>query len=235
MISASSKNLALYLMPSFERLLAAARQRELVASRRLARKNDCALEQALRQTMTAAAPSQTLAELVQARELHAVQVAAKIAQRRQQKTDARAQKAALLQPDPGAWLAWFDGSSHPNPGKLGIGGVLRSPAGVTLEICRMAGHGDSNEAEYLALIAVLEAALAAGVNQLIVYGDSQVVMGMLACAHPAAHLVEHSQRARALAAQIRSLTLTWIPRHRNAAADALSRQAIGFFPAAAAP
>ena len=190
------------------------------------------VDQALRQTLAAVAGTQTLESLVQKREERAEQERAKLGLRRTQKADARAKKAETLQPDPSFWLAWFDGSSHPNPGKLGIGGVLRSPAGETLEICRMAGHGDSNEAEYMALIAVLEAAIAAGAEQLVVYGDSRVVLdtvGAPALSVQVAHLQDLALQARQLAAQIASLSWRWIPRQKNAAADALSQRAIEMF------
>ncbi len=219
-------------MPNYDRLLAASTQRERAASRRIAAGSGLSAEQALRQTLTALAGTLTLTSLVQARELLAAQERAKVTLRRAKKAEARALKLAALQPDPAAWLAWFDGSSHPNPGKLGIGGVLRSPTGETLEICRMAGHGDSNEAEYMALISVLEAALAAGAGQLVVYGDSQVVLNAVSApmlAVQVAHLQELALHARQLATRITSIGWRWIPRQKNAAADALSQRAIEMF------
>ena len=75
-----------------------------------------------------------------------------------------------------AWLAWFDGSALPNPGRIGIGALLRGPQGQVVEISRRAGEGSSSEAEYLALIALLEAALLHQPAQLTVHGDSQVVI-----------------------------------------------------------
>ena len=134
---------------TYAQLCLAASQRERVASRRLALRNGIDAEQALRTTLAAVAGALTLAELVQSRTQSAALITENLARKRQQKTAARAAKAAAMLPDPAAWQAWFDGSSHPNPGRLGIGGVLRSPAGETLEISRMAGHGDSNEAEFL--------------------------------------------------------------------------------------
>ena len=140
-----------------------------------------------------------------------------------------AQKKASLQPDRGAWLAWFDGATSPNPGKMGIGALLQSPQGETLEISFAAGHGDSNEAEYLALIAVLEAAVGLQPDKLMVYGDSQVVINDVnnRGSVGAVGLQIHSKRAKQLMAQFKSATLTWLPRQKNTAADALSQQALG--------
>ena len=219
-------------MPIQDRLTAVSHQRERGAARRLALRTGLTPEQALRQTMAEAAGAISLMELVLERERSAALIAAALARRRSGKAAQRAARLAATQPDPDAWLAWFDGSCHPNPGKLGIGAILLSPEGDAVEICRMAGHGDSNEAEFLALIAVLEAAIAAGVSRMVVYGDSQIVIGAIRHPHPAAHLRHYSERARALAARIASLTLTWIPRHKNNVADALSQRAIALFASA---
>jgi ribonuclease HI len=140
---------------------------------------------------------------------------------------ARARRATVHEGRPTAWRAWFDGSARPNPGQCGIGAVLRGPAGVAVELARPAGHGNSSEAEYCALIAVLEAALAHGADELTVYGDSRVVIDDLggpdAFAAPA--LAACRAVAQGLAARIPQLTLRWIPRHKNLEADALSRRA----------
>jgi ribonuclease HI len=124
------------------------------------------------------------------------------------------------------WMAWFDGSARPNPGRIGIGGVLREPDGKLHEHYAAAGHGDSNEAEYLALIAVLEMAVKLGAAPLVIYGDSRVVIDSLSSTSHAGTLSDYHARAGALLAQLPEVTLRWIPRHRNAVADALSQRAL---------
>ncbi|WP_338760806.1 ribonuclease HI family protein [Massilia sp. METH4] len=127
------------------------------------------------------------------------------------------------------WRGWFDGSATPNPGRIGIGAVLVGPAGERIEISRRVGVGSSGDAEYLALIALLEAAVAAGARELAAYGDSQVVVqDVLIEGMPGARGLE-SYRAQALGlmARLDSVAVRWLPRHRNGAADALSQQAIG--------
>ena len=64
------------------------------------------------------------------------------------------------------WRSFFDGATVPNPGRRGIGGLLLGPAGQRVEIARDLGHGTNNEAEYDALIAVLEAAVVAQASPL---------------------------------------------------------------------
>lgn len=150
------------------------------------------------------------------------------------KSTALARKQARVQAAPGAWQAWFDGSAHPNPGRLGIGALLCGPQGERVEISRRAGHGDSGEAEYLALIALLEAALELAPPQLLVYGDSQVVINDVnqPAAPGAKGLESYRARVAALLAGLGEVSLRWIPRHRNGAADGLSQQAIASWPAA---
>lgn len=161
------------------------------------------------------------------------------AERREAKAAARAQKLAgrqaRLAPQAGAWQAWFDGSAHPNPGRLGIGALLLGPDGQRVEISRRAGHGNSGEAEYLALEALLEAAVSARPPLLAIYGDSQVVIGDVAdgtAARPGAGakgLEAHRERVLGLLEKLGAtgdVTLHWVPRHRNGEADRLSQQAI---------
>lgn len=128
----------------------------------------------------------------------------------------------------GTWRAWFDGSATPNPGRIGIGALLLGPAGERIEISRGAGHGTSGDAEYLALIALLEAAVQARAAELLVYGDSQaVVQDVLLAGVPGAKGLEaHRSRVHALMAQLDHVNVRWLPRHRNHEADELSQRAL---------
>jgi ribonuclease HI len=96
-----------------------------------------------------------------------------------------------------------------------------------IEISRPAGHGDSSEAEYRALIALLEAAIDHQAHPLAIFGDSLVVVDDVNGPDHAAAPVLHAYRStvHALLAQLDGVTLRWIPRHRNTAADALSQRA----------
>lgn len=132
--------------------------------------------------------------------------------------------------DNSIWYAWFDGATkHSNPGVRGIGGVLKGPAGERIEIAENIGAGTNNEAEYCALIAVLDAAVAARAQQLVVHGDSQLVIrqvnGEWLINSPS--LVPLCQTVLELKAQIPAVSLRWIPREENGEADELSKRAIG--------
>lgn len=227
--------LALFFMPApdYEALSAAAFHNERVLARRLAGRTGLTPEAALAQVLTdsagAAGLATLLAQRAQARALDAARRAAKV----QEKSERLAARQARGQAPAGAWLAWFDGSAHPNPGRLGIGALLCGPDGERVEISRRAGHGNSGEAEYLALIALLEAAIAYRPPLLVVCGDSQVVIEDVNRPPASGGAVGlEGQRARAaqLMAQFDSVSLRWIPRHRNGDADRLSQQAIASWP-----
>ncbi|RXZ36719.1 reverse transcriptase-like protein [Oxalobacteraceae bacterium CAVE-383] len=211
-------------MPALDELLRAAYKTELVLCRRLMRNQGLAQREALMQVLER--HGVPLPQLLAGRAQAKAEEAVRKALRRQQKEEALAQKRAD-HTNPTAWQAWFDGSARPNPGRIGIGGILRNPAGELFEHCAAAGHGDSNQAEYLALIAILEKALQLNAAPLIVCGDSRVVIDSLRSASHAGTLSAYHARARALLAQLPNVTLRWIPRHRNAVADALSQRAFG--------
>jgi ribonuclease HI len=180
----------------------------------------------LRRTLELKAGKAGLAALVEARSADLAAQASRSAARDALREAARTRQARRHDGPPSAWRAWFDGSAHPNPGRCGIGARLDGPDG-SVEISRAAGYGNSSEAEYRALIAVLEAAVARGVASLTVYGDSQVVINDATCpdAFAAPALQPYRATARALMARIDGLSLRWVPRHKNQQADALSQRA----------
>jgi ribonuclease HI len=218
-------------MFEFEELLLIAYKKERATSRRLSKLTSLSAHAALAQTLEKSAGTQTLAELVSARRRE--RAATEQARHHREHERAAARAARKVRPvvrDAVAWHAWFDGSAHPNPGKIGIGGVLEGPDGDVVKISARAGHGDSCEAEYLALIAVLEAAVSRkpAPAKLVIHGDSQVVIEDVlrdeASSAPA--LSTYAAQARGLIAQLADVRLQWIPRARNAAADALSQHAV---------
>ncbi|MNR78054.1 14.7 kDa ribonuclease H-like protein [compost metagenome] len=214
-------------MSTAAELFEAAYNKEKSASRRLALRLNISTEAALEEVLLAAAGTGSLNDLLALRRQAKADIVAKTAERKQGKLAAQARKRAAAAPDPSAWLAWFDGACHPNPGKMAVGALLQSPQGQQTELSFVAGLGDSSLAEYLALISVLEAAIKAGADKLHIYGDSQVVINdvRLVCGG-AAILSPQRLQAQQLLARLPQATLHWIPRHRNGLADALSQQAI---------
>ncbi len=128
------------------------------------------------------------------------------------------------------WNAWFDGATkESNPGLRGIGGVLKGPAGERIEISEEIGQGTNNEAEYAALMAVLDAAVEAKVENLVVHGDSQLVVRQVNGEWfiKAKELVPMCKTVLELKGQIPNITIRWIPREENSEADALSKKSLG--------
>ena len=214
-------------MPDFASLLSAAFKSELVASRRLALRNSCTPEAALRVTMQASAGKKSLEQLVAERLALKAAHAERAAARRTERVGTLARRQARHDGAPTAWRAWFDGSAHPNPGDCGIGALLKGPGGEKIEISRPAGYGNSSEAEYRALIALLQAAVDSGAHGLTIYGDSKVVIDDLKGpdAKAAVSLRTCRDAALDLIRQLRGVDLRWIPRHKNTEADALSQLA----------
>jgi ribonuclease HI len=216
-------------MNSLETLRAAAFKTELAASRRLVARTGMHEAEALEQTLTRAAGLAGLACLLaerQALRQHAEQQA----MRRQAVAAAEHTRGAGTAP--AAWRAWFDGSARPNPGRCGLGAVLEGPDGQRIELSLDGGYGNSSEAEYRALIAVLRAAALHGASDLLVLGDSQVVIDDVngpACAGAPA-LSQYRSQALTLLAGLPQAKLRWIPRHKNSQADALSQRAVPLLP-----
>jgi ribonuclease HI len=214
-------------MTELDRLQGAANRTELAASRKLAAGSGLPLEEALRRTLAASAGAGGLPALLAQRTGMREAEAARALARRTARAAALAVRQARHDGTPTAWRAWFDGSARPNPGRCGIGARLLGPAGEVVELSESAGYGNSSEAEYLALIAVLEAALAQGARELTVYGDSRVVLDDVAApaAGGAPVLRPYRDRVQALLARLPGTRLRWVPRHKNLDADALSQRA----------
>ena len=213
-------------MVDIEQLFALAFHSERVATRRLALRDSISEEQALKIVLHTNAGAAGLAQLLQRRQIQANASIERLTAKRQKKTRDRALKIAQNQVPEGSWSAWFDGSARPNPGRCGIGIVLKGPQGERVDISRDVGHGDSSDAEYCALIATLELALQLHAVPLVVYGDSQVViddvsLDIAACSK----LSEHRVRAHLLLSQLGTVRFCWVPRHKNGEADKLSQQA----------
>jgi ribonuclease HI len=200
---------------------------ERAASRRLAQSAGLSADEALRRILERAAGTGGLAALVALRTGMLAAQAEREAARFARQAAAAARRTALHDARPTAWRAWFDGSARPNPGRCGIGALLEGPDGARVELAQPAGHGNSSEAEYRALIALLETAVAHGARDLTIHGDSRVVIddvnGPDLDAAPA--LAAYRARVQALLARLPDARLCWVPRHRNTAADALSQRA----------
>jgi ribonuclease HI len=205
----------------------AAYRTERAASRRLAERTGVPEEQALRQTLEARAGAQGLEALLAERRALRLADDRRAADRRVRKETGRLLRQARHAGPATAWRAWFDGSARPNPGRCGIGALLLGPNGELVELSQFAGFGNSSEAEYRALIALLETAVANDAHELTIYGDSLVVVDDVNGTDDAAAPVLQPYRAavHTLISQLGDVRLRWVPRHKNTQADALSQRA----------
>ena len=131
------------------------------------------------------------------------------------------------------WIIYCDGSAMPNPGRMGLGVVLCAPDG-TCHTLAQATHttGCNNEAELRALLLALGALRERGASALVVYSDSSILVGQLGGTPvaPITRLQDLFDEARTQLQSFAAVSLQWIPRHRNAEADALARAALGCAP-----
>ena len=122
-----------------------------------------------------------------------------------------------------------DGGARGNPGPAGIGVVISRPDGTVLaEVAEGIGWATNNVAEYRAVIAGLERALALGARRARVRADSQLVVQQLSGAWKVrdAGLAPLWAEARRLARAFDRVTWEHVPRSRNRAADALANRAM---------
>lgn len=122
-----------------------------------------------------------------------------------------------------------DGAACGNPGPAAIAYVLLDERGreVAAE-GRYIGRTTNNEAEYRALIAGLERAVALKAERIDVRLDSQLVALQLSGDFRvrAPHLLPLYQRARALLASFPQATVRFVPRSQNTQADRLANRAL---------
>jgi ribonuclease HI len=118
---------------------------------------------------------------------------------------------------------FFDGGCRPNPGPMEAAVVSRGRAHIRTDL----GHGDNNEAEWLALLYAIELAQAASAGDVLLIGDSALVVEQARgqrCRSP--HLQPYLDRFRIAAAGFARVRLKQVPRSKNLAGIALARRGL---------
>lgn len=126
-------------------------------------------------------------------------------------------------------ILWTDGAARGNPGPAGIGAVLETAEGRRLaEHSEYIGTATNNVAEYRALVAGLERAREAGVRELEVRADSELMIRQLNGAYRVknAALRPLYERARELLAGFAAWQARHVPRGQNTEADRLANLGI---------
>jgi ribonuclease HI len=124
------------------------------------------------------------------------------------------------------WMLFFDGSARQQGGSAGV--VLINPSGDQVKyMVHLEFKATNNMAEYEALIIGLSAGLSLGICQLLVKGDSQLIIkqvrGECSCNKP--RLAAYLLHVRKLEKDFDALELQHVPRANNSAADELSTRA----------
>lgn len=116
----------------------------------------------------------------------------------------------------------FDGGCRPNPGPMEAAVVMRGETRVRTDL----GHGDNNQAEWLALLYAAEIAVEAGADDVLFVGDSALVVGQALGRRRcrSARLRTCLARFETLAASIDRIHLKQVPRSKNLAGIALARR-----------
>ena len=136
---------------------------------------------------------------------------------------------AVVEPDRGGRVhAYFDGACRGNPGPASVGWVLVSGDGIVAENGETIGRATNNQAEYEALLAVLEAAVDFGFDEIEIRGDSQLVEKQVKGAWDTndPELREKRVRVRELLERFADWSITHVPREVNDRADELANEAL---------
>lgn len=117
-------------------------------------------------------------------------------------------------------VLYFDGGSRGNPG-LAAGGYCLEMEGDRSCDAVLLSCATNNEAEYEGLILGLRRVLELGLSNVLIQGDSQLVINQLTGTYDvsAPNLMESFDQAELLLSQVQDATLRWIPREQNAWAD----------------
>ncbi|MFT4249819.1 MAG: ribonuclease HI family protein [Candidatus Woesearchaeota archaeon] len=119
-----------------------------------------------------------------------------------------------------------DGACLGNPGPMGLGVVIETSLGVRKEKF-FHGVGTNNVAEYSALLKALQLALDMGVTEVEAFLDSKLVVEQVSknWRIKDEKLLPLAEAIWALAQQLSSFTISYVPREENSVADELSKQA----------
>lgn len=122
--------------------------------------------------------------------------------------------------------AFVDGGARGNPGPAGIGAIIDGQNPVAFG--KYIGETTNNVAEYSALIAVVKAGLEKGYTALDIFADSELMVRQIKGIYKVkdAKLKELYLEAQKYLQQLKTYTITHIPRAQNSRADALVNEAI---------
>lgn len=125
---------------------------------------------------------------------------------------------------------WMDGAARGNPGKAGIGVVVKDKSGGILaeEFEYLGDDYTNNQAEYHALLKGLEVCADLDIDEVRVYSDSSLVVNQMRGDFRVRsdNLRPLYERARGLENEFGEVIYRHISREENSEADALANEAI---------
>ena len=128
------------------------------------------------------------------------------------------------------WItANVDGGARGNPGPAGYGVYVRDGKGVQIaQLSEYLGHKTNNFAEYSALLAALEYAVAHGYRALKVISDSELMVRQMTGVYRVSSpdLKPLYEKARTLVRKLDKFAIQHVLRAQNRHADALANEAM---------
>jgi len=124
--------------------------------------------------------------------------------------------------------AYFDGASRGNPGAAAVGWVITAEGAILTEGNDRIGTATNNVAEYRALLAAIDAALAYDPARVDLRGDSQLIVRQMTGEYKTRDGTLATLREEAISAldPVESWTIRHVDREGNARADALAAAAL---------
>ena len=126
-------------------------------------------------------------------------------------------------------IIYTDGGARGNPGPAGIGAVLYDEhKKIVAEVSEFLGVATNNQAEYRAVIAATQKALALGATDLEFYLDSELVVKQLNHEYKLKNkdLAPLFLTLHNLSVNFKKITYTHIRREQNKEADQLANEAM---------
>ena len=122
----------------------------------------------------------------------------------------------------------FDGACFGNPGPMGLGVAILADGKVVKRISESAGKGTNNIAEYSAALRGLEEARKLKAREVVVQGDSQLVIRQLKGEWKVKekHLQELHAKIRKMEKEFLTVKYQWVRREQNTLADELSKRGV---------
>lgn len=123
----------------------------------------------------------------------------------------------------------MDGGARGNPGPSGYGAYIRDGKGVPIaQLSEYLGHRTNNVAEYSALLAALEYAVAHGHRALKVVSDSELMVRQMTGQYRvnSADLKPLYEKARSLVRKLDKFAIEHVLRAKNQHADRLANEAM---------